>query len=54
MFLHEHGYTNFNIPNLLYCEIGGLVDAYNRKMKNQEKQYKEAERKAKASSGRRR
>ena len=52
LFLHEKGYTFFTIPNLTYFEIDKLVDACNRRVKNQEKEAKKAKQKASRNKGR--
>ena len=51
-FLHDRGYTYFDIPNLTYFEINGLVDAANRKAKKEKDAYKKMERKSKQKRGR--
>ena len=47
LWLHEIGYNYFTIPKLTYIEINGLVKAYNRKMKTQQREMKKASRKRK-------
>lgn len=51
LFLHEKGYTFFNIPNLTYEEINSLVDSMNRRSKRENEEYKKMERKSKLTKG---
>jgi len=39
-FLHNLGYTFYNIGNLTYAEISGLVEAHNRDMDRKNKANK--------------
>ena len=47
LFLHEKGYTYFNICDLTYPEINSLVDASNRRARKQEQESKKMARKSK-------
>jgi len=47
LWLHEQGYTYFNIPQLTYPEINSLMNAKKRKMRKQETERKRASRKSK-------
>ena len=52
LFLHDLGYSFFNIGSLTYPEINSLIGAKNRKVKKEETMAKRAKQKAKR--GRRR
>ena len=47
LFLHDMGYTFFNVSKLTYPEINSLIFSKNRKNKEEEKQMKKSQRKAK-------
>ena len=47
LFLHENGYNFFNLSKLTYPEINILINAKNRKIKEEERQMKKAQRKSK-------
>jgi len=40
LWLHENGYTFFNIPNLTYAEISVLLDAKKRQNRTQDREQK--------------
>lgn len=44
LFLHDQGYTFFDEPNLIWTEIISLINAKNRRMKNEERAMKRAKR----------
>ena len=46
-YLHQKGYTFFNIPRLTYSEIIALVNAESRKNQKEERELKKAKAKSK-------
>lgn len=47
LFLHNKGYSFFNIPSLTYAEIHFLVDAHNLSVKDEENRIRKAQRRKK-------
>ena len=47
LWLHDRGYTYFTIPQLIYPEIFGLIEAKKRRNAILKREAKKAERKAK-------
>ena len=51
LFLHEHGYTFFNMNKLTYPELNNLMEAKNRRIEKENKTRKKA--RSKSNRGRR-
>lgn len=47
LFLHEQGYTFFDIPKLTFQEINMLIEAFNKREKKKEEAQKRANRRKK-------